>query len=291
MDHLLFHPDTQTQLKRFSRHPTHAVMLLAPDGSGKGTVAAALAAELLAFQTTDKLRQKPAVVFIEPDPKTIPIDAIRQLQRKLQLKTIGKSNIRRVVIIEAAHRMTHEAQNALLKVLEEPPEDSVFILTAPSAKSVLPTIYSRSQHIEVKMPSQAAVTAHFSSRGFTQDEITRALRYSGQRIGLAHAILQHDATHPLLEAVQEARTVLGIPLLERLLKIEEWTRQKDELPERLDALSRICQAGLYQAAESGDNRRLKQWKGCYQAVYATQGALVHNPNHKLLLTSLFLQLS
>jgi len=271
--------------------PSHALMLLAPDGSGKRSVAEALARGLLELEDATRLQEHAHVIYVETKDKSIPIDDVRALQKRLQLKTIGTRPIRRVVLIEAAHRLTTEAQNALLKILEEPPADTVFILTVTSKHSVLPTIYSRSQHIELKAPALSDITDHLKTAGHSDADIQSALRYSGGRLGLSYALLNKDQDHPLLTAVSRAREVLSKPLFERLSLVDEWAQQKDELSERLDTLERLCQAGLAQAASTANNSLTKRWQRYYQAVYDTKASLHYTPNTKLLLSNLFLRLS
>lgn len=74
---------------------------------------------------------------------TIKIAQIRELQKSLYLKPYRASH--KVAIIEDAHLMTDESANAMLKVLEEPPENSIIILTSPDKKLLPETIVSRSQ--------------------------------------------------------------------------------------------------------------------------------------------------
>lgn len=68
------------------------------------------------------------------------IATIRELGRRLNIKAYGKT---RAVVIEDAHKMTHIAQNAFLKTLEEPPKDTIIILSSLSEDALLPTIRSR----------------------------------------------------------------------------------------------------------------------------------------------------
>ncbi len=70
------------------------------------------------------------------------IDTVREIIHSLTIRT-GKKGQMRGVVIEDAHLMTPEAQNAFLKTLEEPPEDTIIILTAPREDLLLPTIVSR----------------------------------------------------------------------------------------------------------------------------------------------------
>lgn len=76
---------------------------------------------------------------------TIGIDRIRELRRTSALKPLEG---RRVVIIHEAEKMTTEASNALLKILEEPPESMYMVLITSQINALLPTIYSRCQEIK-----------------------------------------------------------------------------------------------------------------------------------------------
>lgn len=86
----------------------------------------------------------PDIIVIKPSGSYIRIDQIRSLRHTLSMKPYEAKQ--RVVIISEAHAMNPEAANALLKVLEEPPERTLLILTA-SASELLPTIVSRCQQI------------------------------------------------------------------------------------------------------------------------------------------------
>lgn len=77
------------------------------------------------------------------------IEAVRELQRKLSFKG------RKTALILDADGLSSEAQNALLKILEEPPKDTIIILTAFTRFSLLPTIASRCQIIRFKQEFKA----------------------------------------------------------------------------------------------------------------------------------------
>ncbi|MBT9147352.1 MAG: DNA polymerase III subunit tau [Syntrophomonadaceae bacterium] len=86
----------------------------------------------------------PDVSWLEPSgaSRQIGIDSIRQLRHNISLKSAGKG---KVYIISEADRMTTDASNALLKTLEEPPENSVLILITSSPEHLFPTVTSRCQ--------------------------------------------------------------------------------------------------------------------------------------------------
>ncbi|MBI4099765.1 hypothetical protein HY440_02040 [Candidatus Microgenomates bacterium] len=71
------------------------------------------------------------------------IEEVRELRRALSLRPLKEKH--KTAVIPAAEKLTIEAQNALLKILEEPPEDADIILIAPEEESLLPTVVSRCQ--------------------------------------------------------------------------------------------------------------------------------------------------
>jgi len=87
----------------------------------------------------------PDTIEIGPRKGMLRIDQIRNLLGVLAMKPFGMG--RRVVILTDAQTMNQEAANALLKVLEEPPADTILILTAAQRTDLLPTISSRCRHI------------------------------------------------------------------------------------------------------------------------------------------------
>jgi len=82
---------------------------------------------------------------VKPAGAMVRIDQIRELCRVLAMKPYEAGY--RVAVISEANRMNAEAGNALLKMLEEPPDRTILILTAPAAADMLPTIVSRCRHI------------------------------------------------------------------------------------------------------------------------------------------------
>ena len=81
------------------------------------------------------------IIYIEPDERSLKVEKIQQLQDRLRKKPMyGDRNI---AIIDKADYMTREAQNKLLKTLEEPPGDAIIILLTENRSSLLDTILSR----------------------------------------------------------------------------------------------------------------------------------------------------
>ncbi len=98
--------------------------------------------------------EHPDFIFVSPDGNTIKIDQIRAV-REFAYRKPALSE-RKAVIIDGVDLMTVEAGNSLLKVLEEPPEDTVLILTAVSREGILPTILSRTLQVPLGPLSKEA---------------------------------------------------------------------------------------------------------------------------------------
>jgi DNA polymerase-3 subunit delta' len=288
MSELLYHPATKAAINQCIVKPSHALMLVGPTGSGKAETARSLAAELLKL-SVQKLDTYPFVTFIRPeDNKAISIEAIRELQHYITLKIPGSRNIARIAIIEDAHMLTIEAQNALLKTLEEPPIDTVIILTAASTDALLPTILSRVQALPIVPPDLESLKQYFNTRGFKSADIDKALLVSGGLPGLTHALLLSQEEHPLFKATQEARKLLQGTAYDRLLLVDTLSKQKQLVFDLLFILGQMSRTALLRNA--GDSRASIRWKKIMQASYAAREQLSHNTSAKLVLTNLMLEL-
>jgi hypothetical protein len=285
----ILHPHTKDQLAQFSVQPTHALMLVGPNGIGKTHLAEILLQRVLQLEAP-ALATHPYFKMVQPVKGTISIDAIRELQHFLQLKTLGTKPLRRAVIIEHAEGLTIEAQNAFLKLLEEPPADTILVLTADNQRALLPTILSRLQVIPIHTPNESMLKAHFAEQGKEASAITQAYFLSGGLPGLMAALLSDDETHPLLGGVATAKEILQKQLFERLALVEPLSKQRDEALYALQALQHIAQTGLNQGAAKADPAKIKQWHHILAEATGALEAVRQNSNLKLTLSNLFLSL-
>ena len=284
---LVLNDRTAAQFERLVRQPAHAILLVGPAGGGKRFAAEHLAARLLNVPAA-KLSAQAYVSILAPEHGTLSIEAVRGLQQTMRLKTIGSSPIRRIAIIEQAHTLTTEAQNALLKLLEEPPADTVLILTAENKRALLPTILSRLQTIPIEPPSAEQLRMHF--RPQEQSAFDQAYSLSGGLPGLLTALLTNGAEHPLLASVQQAKTLLQQSAFDRLAAVDALAKQKDEAVRVLEALQRIAQVGVSQTAARNDEVRLKRWHHILKEIQAAQEVLAQNANTKLVLSNVMLRI-
>ncbi len=120
-----------------------SLLLFGPDGVGLGT-AAQYIASLKSVKPTILLPEKDEKVDLENG--VISIDIIRRLYAEVRTKVASE----RIIIIDFAERMTLQAQNSFLKLLEEPGDKIHFVLVSHSLTAMLPTILSRTEKLEIK---------------------------------------------------------------------------------------------------------------------------------------------
>ncbi len=287
MERLILHERTRKGLEQVIAGGAHAIMIEGTIGSGKETLAHALAQTLLG---ADAYASAPYFKEIYPDDKTMTIEQIRDAQKFLQLKTTGNRAIRRVIIFHSADSMSIEAQNALLKILEEPPLDTVLILTIRNRHNIKPTIHSRVQQIGILPPARAAVIDYFTEQGFSKLHIERAFMLSNGSMGLMTAILNEQDDHQLNAHIQFAKQLYGMSAFERLKHVEEISKDKTQLPDILFACKRICLGALEGSALKNQSRSVVSWHKQLKLILDCEAALPSNPNTKLLLTNLFLHM-
>ena len=286
MNGLLLHPQTKADIDAYLTGMSHALLIQGQAGAGKYFLSIHIAAQLLEI-TEEQVVSHPFFLHVQTSGSSIGIEEVRQLHIFLRLKTTGKKQIRRVAIIENAHLLTPEAQNSLLKALEEPPSDTVLILTAITSKSILPTIHSRVQQITVKTPSLEQLKIHYKDIGV--DNIENAFKLSSGLMGLTDAILSSDQDHAIFGDVQKAKQLLQLPVYERLVRVDELIKDRSALEGLLFVLRQIASSTLLQAGKSS-NLDIKRWHNLYREVYLAEKRLEAMVSPKLVMTDLLLNM-
>jgi DNA polymerase-3 subunit delta' len=192
---------------------THAWLFTGPPGSGRSNAALAFAAALVCEKggcgSCNNCKSALAgthgdVELIRTEGLSIKIDEIRELiTRAAWAPSIGDY---RVVVIEDADRLTESAANALLKAIEEPGAHTVWLLCAPTATDVLPTIRSRVRSLVLRTPSIESVAKLLIKEGISQSMAEFAARASGGHVGRARYL----ATSP--EARSRRESILKLAL-------------------------------------------------------------------------------
>ena len=284
MDERLIAPTTEKSVQAYLQSPSSVLILHGPSGVGKVRLAERILGSILGV-VQDKLITYPYLITVEPDGSSISIESIRNVQSALIRSVPGERPIRRAVLITHAEKLTTEAQNALLKSLEESPEDTVFVLCVDNVQHLLPTVVSRSQQLAVLPITESLATQIFGD----SPEVIKAYHMSGGRAGLLQALLD-DAEHPLLNAIAGAKDILGKTSYERLLLVNGLSKDKPATEELLDALLLLARISLTTSVKNEKTDQAKRWHTINKQVIAAQKAMGNNAGIKLVLTDLFLHL-
>lgn len=279
---ILLSVETETELHSFIDKPSHATLLTGPKGLGTSTMSVLLAANLLGLDSIH-LQNAPYYRQINPTNGSISIDQIRRLRQFFQLKVPGDALVKRVVVIDSSETMTGEAQNALLKLLEEPPTGTNIILVSTYPERLLATIRSRVSIFQLIAPSKEQIHSWFINKGNNPADITRAYLMSGGSIKAMIGLLSEGAD---TSAFDRARSVLGAKTFERLLQVELLSKDKDAANDFVSAMIQIASASLERAANNPQS--LKRWQHILAATLSAENDLSRNGNQKLVLTDLLL---
>lgn len=189
---------------------SHAYLICGPDGIGKRTLAREMAQAILC---TDRENApcgncrscKAWLSGAHPDTEhlipggaavDIKIAEIRRLKEVCAITPI--SGDRRVILIDRAERMNINAQNAFLKLLEEPEEGNVFVLTCSNSERILPTVRSRCITLSVPPSSAEEIENAVSKYENASSKVSarQAALYSDGIIGKALDLMAGDEKHP-----------------------------------------------------------------------------------------------
>ncbi len=219
----------------------HGYLISGPAGAGKRTLAKLLSAAMMC-QGEEKPcgncaacrkvlgNNHPDVITVDdPEKKTVSVDLIRQARADMYVQP--NEGQRKVYVFPRAQDMRVEAQNALLKVLEEPPSYGVFLLLTDAPEKLLPTI--RSRCVELKLQAlPEAVLRQALRKEFPQaseEDVSAAMVRSGGFLGQAKQLLIEGQG----VSAQTQRFAAGFAaadsfaLLSLLTSMEKWKR--DEL--------------------------------------------------------------
>lgn len=135
--------------------------------------------------------RRPYDIKLKRFRQDIPVDRVRQVAGFFQ-ETAAETGTWRVCIIDSADELNRNSENAILKLLEEPPSNTLFILISSAPGRLLPTIRSRCMGLELRAVPNEQITGWLSEHGRgSPDLIDAAIRLSRGAPGKALALVQN----------------------------------------------------------------------------------------------------
>ena len=257
---------------------SHSYLFVGQAGIGKKMIATEFAKAILCLGD-DKYcnncksclefdgNNNPDFILIEPEGNNIKIDQIRNMQRKVQEKPIISN--KKVYIINSADLMTKEAQNALLKTLEEPPEFVTIILVGENENEFLATIKSRCMILHFNPISNSDMKKYLEEN-YNMNVTSNMLDVFQGSIG--KAIELKDKQEEYLTIENAIDNLEKEDLIDLIKKLDILYTSKDEILDMLDYINIIL---LKKSKED------VKYTECIKIVENTKRRIAQNANYDM----------
>lgn len=229
---------------------SHAYILNGPDKAGKKMIAEAFA---MTLQCEKKEKNpclechscKQAINYNQPDiiyvqhekPNTISVDDIRnQVNHDIDVKPYGSQY--KIYIVDEAEKMNIQAQNALLKTIEEPPAYAVILLLTSNADAFLPTIRSRCVTLNLKVVPDKMIKRYLmEQRGVPDYQADVCVAFAQGNVGKAIALASSEDFNELKSAaVQLMKRIKDIDLYELTEAVKQISEFKLQINDYFDIM-------------------------------------------------------
>jgi len=259
----VFHDISLQQLDRVVDGTVQSLIISGEEGIGLTAAA---------HYVSDHLKAVPTVVLPEKNEKidrehgVISVDSIRRLYDVT--KTIATSP--RVIIIDSAERMGHQAQNAFLKLLEEPTRNTHFILLTHTPSLLLPTIHSRAQHITMHPITAQQSETLLDSLSITSSAKRTQLLFiaSGYPAEIQRLVADDDYFEDRAQIVRDARTLVQGTIYEKLNTTQRYHNDRAKSLSLLRDAMRMLEKSLSLQPTASTIKRMSSLLTIYERIVA-----------------------
>lgn len=205
---------------------SHAYIFEGQEGIGKFLVAKKIASDILNVKDIDN--EAADVNIIEPEEGLIKVSKIRQLGEEIILKPTVSD--KKVFIIRDGELMNEAAQNALLKVLEEPPEYAVIIITTSNKEKLIRTIKSRCTSFKFLSLSEDEIRKYYNDEDVDQTIIS----FSRGSIGKVETLKEKGYVQDIINIYENLQNKNLLQLNKTFAKIKEY---KEDIQDILELIT------------------------------------------------------
>lgn len=218
----VLHPKSDMALSRLMNDLPQALLLTGPDGVGLSVAAKYIASTVGEVHFT-VLPEKDEKVDIEKG--TINVDSIRRLYDQTRTVQSGKL----VIVIDYAERMGHQAQNAFLKLLEEPGSGVYFILATHTPSKLLPTVVSRTVRLDLQPLTHAQTEVFIDGLAITDAKKRTQLLFmaDGLPAELSRLVADNDYFLSRAAIVRDARDMLQSSTYTKLVVAQKYKDDRE----------------------------------------------------------------
>lgn len=226
MKDLYIHNSSRLLLEGIVRNKPHAILLKGKVGTGLKTISKAIASEL-----------HTAPIFLTSDAAPT-VETIRTIYQK----TSHRKKSVMIVVIEDIEKSSVAAQNALLKLLEEPTKNTLFILTSHHPEGILPTIHSRVWPVDILPVSKQDTVSYIEKLGVTDDMKKTQLLYMANGLPAEIYRLVHESSYFDKRAIEirEARSFLTLTPYEKLVKVYKIGTDREQALRLIDDMAQLA---------------------------------------------------
>jgi hypothetical protein len=285
---MLVSQNTKRQIDLFLINPSNSLVI---ESSVRGSgleISYELIRKLLKLSDDYVLEDSQHFYKIEKDNNTVQIDSIRDLIKQLKLKSLNNKSINRVGLITDAHLMSEESQNSILKLLEEPPKDTIIILLTKSVNALKSTIISRSAVVKITKPTYVEFVQYYSVDKLNKD-LKNKYDLADGNSDYYIKYMNDDIDISKSNEIILIKRFLSANKLDRLLMINEFCINKLAFDNLLFSMKNIIKIGLENSILK-DNDQKKTWISYLRAVDVAETGSANSVNRKLLFTNLCLNM-
>ena len=208
---------------------SHAHLIIGPNGIGKSILARIFALKIL---NKDKDIDYVDIINYRPSKASMGVDEVREIIEEVSKRPYEGD--KKVIIIHEGSKLTVQAQNALLKTIEEPPQGVYIILLAESLETLLDTIKSRCQVYKLTPLNNKQMEMYINTLGkYSEEEIRASLAYGEGIPGKAERLLNDSNLSELREVIMNLLKDINYAKEDLVLiyenKLENYKTEKDEV--------------------------------------------------------------
>ena len=229
---------TKQLLEGFIRRPNSSLLLVGTKAQGVEACVTYVKEQLLKGEDKNNF-----LTFGDKDDKNTSVEEIRDFKSSITTKVGSKNPVARIAYIKGIQNASKEAQNALLKVLEEPVAKTVIILQSDDRLGVVSTILSRCQIVPVLPLSEEQALSDATKAGIAPAQAKKAYLMSYGDAETFAALLKEDSSE-ISEQLESAKDFLRLSPFERL-QLQKSYDTSSNLMKLLDGLLLLSGAGLH----------------------------------------------